>query len=187
MVRALPCHGRGYGFEPRHSRHPLCFTGVWAAWLLCTIPSPLFQQNIKPAPRPFRRVGNPALRQARMPAATVLFLHVLCAAPGRSQSQRDYVQPDLADSTRFGKIFHRQVIDLQGRHPPKTPQSACSEDLPYSYDLTSTYFARARRRLVAQSCDMRKKWFPLHCSSLSPQFSRQTPCLWQAKPKPKTT
>ena len=20
MVRALPCHGRGYGFEPRHSR-----------------------------------------------------------------------------------------------------------------------------------------------------------------------
>ena len=21
MVRALPCHGRGYGFEPRHSRH----------------------------------------------------------------------------------------------------------------------------------------------------------------------
>jgi hypothetical protein len=22
LVRALPCHGRGYGFEPRHSRHP---------------------------------------------------------------------------------------------------------------------------------------------------------------------
>jgi hypothetical protein len=21
LVRALPCHGRGYGFEPRHSRH----------------------------------------------------------------------------------------------------------------------------------------------------------------------
>ena len=21
VVRALPCHGRGYGFEPRHSRH----------------------------------------------------------------------------------------------------------------------------------------------------------------------
>ena len=21
MVRALPCHGRGYGFEPRRSRH----------------------------------------------------------------------------------------------------------------------------------------------------------------------
>ena len=23
MVRALPCHGRGYGFEPRHSRQSL--------------------------------------------------------------------------------------------------------------------------------------------------------------------
>ena len=23
MVRALPCHGRGCGFEPRRSRHPL--------------------------------------------------------------------------------------------------------------------------------------------------------------------
>ncbi len=23
LVRALPCHGRGYGFEPRRSRH--CF------------------------------------------------------------------------------------------------------------------------------------------------------------------
>jgi hypothetical protein len=23
LVRALPCHGRGYGFEPRHSRHTL--------------------------------------------------------------------------------------------------------------------------------------------------------------------
>ena len=21
LVRALPCHGRGYGFEPRRSRH----------------------------------------------------------------------------------------------------------------------------------------------------------------------
>ncbi len=27
LVRALPCHGRGYGFEPRHSRHPS--PGAW--------------------------------------------------------------------------------------------------------------------------------------------------------------
>ena len=31
LVRALPCHGRGYGFEPRRSRHSLLgvFAGSW--------------------------------------------------------------------------------------------------------------------------------------------------------------
>src|SRR5436190_9873460 len=27
LVRALPCHGRGYGFEPRRSRHLSAFSG----------------------------------------------------------------------------------------------------------------------------------------------------------------
>jgi hypothetical protein len=31
LVRALPCHGRGYGFEPRRSRHFAChYNGIHA-------------------------------------------------------------------------------------------------------------------------------------------------------------
>ena len=31
LVRALPCHGRGYGFEPRRSRH--LFLGIFQMFL----------------------------------------------------------------------------------------------------------------------------------------------------------
>ena len=46
MVRALPCHGRGYGFEPRHSRHSSVLTLVEDEYAVVGDPVPGFQITV---------------------------------------------------------------------------------------------------------------------------------------------
>jgi len=47
LVRALPCHGRGRGFEPRRPRHkPIKINGLWQVIFIEITPqSPSFGNN----------------------------------------------------------------------------------------------------------------------------------------------